>query len=437
MNTRTITSRFALAAVACLGLAGIANADGTLLSLSKSGNALHVYDAETFKELGTYPVGVGPHEVVTDASGRYAYCANYGNQQPENSVTVVDLQEGKVVTTIDLGELRRPHGLAEHEGKIYFTSEVAQAVGRIDVATNKVDWQAKTGQDGTHMLAVHPKTGEVWTANIGGGTVSVIDPADGEGAAAKQIDVPGRPEAIAISPNGADVVVGDNEGGTVTVIDAQAQEVTGTFKVGTMPIRLGFTPDGKRLLITDPPAGMLRIFDFESLEKVADVAVGRQPIGFVVHPKANTVLVSLAEDGEIAEVDLESLEVKRRVKTGPVPDGINLARGDVEPANKPAPSGQEAAPQQPVAPEGSRMRLGVQVQSAGIIGGLEVMEVFADSIAARAGIRRGDLITGVNGQAVDDPWAFVDVVFGAPAGQPLKMTIRREGEEREVEVKLS
>src|SRR5690606_28918109 len=110
---------------------------------------------------------------------------------------------------------------------------------------------------------IHPKTGAIWTANIGSGTVSVIDPAQGEEAEAKHVTVPGQPEAIAISPDGEHVVVGDNQGGTVTVIDAASQEVAGTFSVGTMPIRLGFTPDGSRLLVTDPPAGLLRVFDFE------------------------------------------------------------------------------------------------------------------------------------------------------------------------------
>jgi YVTN family beta-propeller protein len=438
MNRKALARRLALAgALLSFGLVGHAAADGTILSLSKQGNALYVYDATSFEEIAKYPVGNGPHEVVTDASGRFAYCANYGNQQPGNTVTVIDLRDAKVVTTIDLGELRRPHGLALHDGKLYFTSEVAQAVGRIDLATNKVDWQAKTNQAGTHMLVIQGETGHVWTANIGGGTVSVIDPSAGERAQAKQIEVPGRPEAIAISPDGEHVVVGDNDGGTVTVIDADSHEVIETFAVGTMPIRVGFTPDGKRLLVSDPPAGMLRVFDFEKREKLADVEVGRQPIGFVVNPESNAVLVSVSQDAEIAEVNLESMEVTRRIKTGPVPDGINLAAEDVKPAKQPQGAQEEGAPEQPAAPEGSRMRLGVQVQSAGVPGGLEVMEVFADLAAAKAGLRQGDIILKVNGEQVDDPEAFVDLVYAAPAGQPLKLTIRRNEEEREVEVRLS
>ena len=83
------------------------------------------------------------------------------------------------------------------------------------------------------------------------------------------------------------------------------------------------------------------------------------------------------------------------------------------------------------------MRLGLQVQSAGVVGGLEVMEVFADLAAAKAGLLQGDIILKVNGEQIDDPEALVDVVFATPADRPLNLTIRRGEEERVVEVRLS
>src|SRR5690606_97801 len=138
----------------------------------------------------------------------------------------------------------------------------------------------------------------------------------------------------------------------------------------------------------------------------------------------NTVFVSVAQDGEIAEVDLETLEVKRRVETGPVPDGINLAAGDIEPAAR----AQAPAQQQPAPAPGQRPRLGVAVQSAGFSGGVEVVEVMADSVAEKAGLKVGDVITKLNGKATDDPQGFVDAVFAAEAGKPVTLTVRREGE---------
>src|SRR5688500_5728949 len=199
-----------------------------------------------------------------------------------------------------------------------------------------------------------------------------------------------------------------------------------------MPIRVGSPTDGKRLRMTDPREGTLRAFDFAKREKVGEAQVGRQPIGFVVNPDTNTVLVSVAEDGEIVEVDLESFEVKRRLATGPVPDGIALSSGNARQVRQPAQPQDQAAP-----PAGQRQRLGVAVESAGIGGGLEILDVVAGSVAEKAGLERGDVIKKLNGQAMDDPEAFVDAIFGAEAGKPLRLTIERDGQEREVEVELS
>ena len=306
----------AILAAAVLGLSGPASADAVLLSLSKEGNKLHVIEPESGKALATYDVGVGPHEVVTDASGRFAYVSNYGNQQPGNSISVIDLQEGKAVTTIDLGDLRRPHGLWLHDGKIYFTSEVAQKVGRIDVATNKVDWTASTGRQGTHMLVVSPTTGEVISADIGGPTVTIIDPKAGEDAEPVHIEVPGQPEGIAISPDGSLIAVGDNQGGTITLIDARSKEIVGSMEGGGMPIRVGFTPDGKRILSTDPRGSKLNVFDVEKRQKVGEVAIDRAPIGFIIHPETSEVFISASATSQVAVVDLEKLEVVRTIDTG-------------------------------------------------------------------------------------------------------------------------
>lgn len=425
-----------LAAALSLSLVAAAAADGKLLSLSKAGNTLHIFDAGTYEELESFPVGTGPHEVVTDASGRFAYVSNYGNQQPGNTISVIDLEKSETVATIDLGELGRPHGLCEHDGKIYFTSEVAQSVGRIDVATNKLDWSARTGRGGTHMLVVSPKTGEIFTADIGGGTVTVIDPKVGGEAGVTHIAVPGKPEGIAISPDGKFIAVGDNDGGTITIIDAGSKEVTGAIEAGGMPIRVGFTPDGTKLIATDPPAGVLRVFDFAKRQKIGEVDVGKAPIGFVVNPANGAVLVSMSEAGEVAVVDLEKLAVIQRIETGPVPDGIALVfpkNGARAAADRPD---QPQEPEMPAVPAGQKPRLGVAVQSAGAGGGVEIIQVIEGSLAQKLGLRQGDVIMTIDGKASDDPQEFADAIYAAAPGKTLKLVIIRDDQEHEFDVKL-
>lgn len=68
--------------------------------------------------------------------------------------------------------------------------------------------------------------------------------------------------------------------------------------------------------------------------------------------------------------------------------------------------------------------------------GALVAEVGADSPAARGGLRPGDVVLAVGGQRVRDPRALARQVAEIPAGQEARLTVRRNGAEQEVTVRL-
>src|SRR5262249_45242070 len=109
-----------------------------LLILNKEDNALVLVNPSTLKVVGSVPVGNAPHEVAASDDGQLAVVANYGDQQAGNSLSVIDLKSQKELHRVDLGELRRPHGLQFYDGKFYFTAEVNKLIARYDPATNKV-----------------------------------------------------------------------------------------------------------------------------------------------------------------------------------------------------------------------------------------------------------------------------------------------------------
>ena len=67
--------------------------------------------------------------------------------------------------------------------------------------------------------------------------------------------------------------------------------------------------------------------------------------------------------------------------------------------------------------------------------GAVVVRVFADSPAARAGVRSGDVITAVAGRPVDSREAFSTATATLAPGQSLKLTINRDGADRPVDVR--
>lgn len=317
-----------------------------LLVLNKAEASVSIIDPSKMEVVGRVAVGDGPHEVVTSADGLTAYVSNYGGQTPGSSLSVIDLAARKETRRVDLGALRRPHGLFEREGKIYFTAEVNRAVARYDPATDKVDWVMGLGEKGTHMLVFHPTRKTIYTANIGSDSVSVIEldqPSQpGPPPRVTHVAVGKQPEAIDVSPDGKEVWVGQNGDGGVAVIDAETRKVKETIKVGGVPIRVKFTPDGKRVLVSSPPTGELTIIDAATRKELKRLKLstppseaaptGEVPIGVLIAPDGRRAFVALTAvadgkpaAGRVVQINLDTMETAGSVQTGQGPDGLGWA----------------------------------------------------------------------------------------------------------------
>src|SRR5947209_862304 len=116
-----------------------------LLVLSKGDHTLAIVDPMTLKAVARMPSGPDPHEVIASRDGKFAFISNYGGGA-YNTITPVDLSARQSLEAIDLGPLRGPHGLDFAGGKVWFTAEVAKAIGRYDPTAKRVDWILGTGQ---------------------------------------------------------------------------------------------------------------------------------------------------------------------------------------------------------------------------------------------------------------------------------------------------
>lgn len=124
-----------------------------LLVLDKEDSTLSVIDPATSKTVARIPTGEGPHEVTVSDDGKLAFVSNYGARTPGNTLSVMDLVAQKELRRVDLGALRRPHGISFALGKVWFTAEQNRLIARYEPASNQVDWLLGIGQNGTHMLA--------------------------------------------------------------------------------------------------------------------------------------------------------------------------------------------------------------------------------------------------------------------------------------------
>jgi len=308
-----------------------------LVVLNKSDHEAVMVDPSSYTSLGRVSTGQGPHEAATSPDGRYAYVANYGSyavfregerprMQPGNSITVVDLTERKVKAHYPLGQYTHPHGIwVSKDGKLlWVTTEGAQSVLELDAATGKIlrNWQ--TSQNVSHMVVPTPDEKKLYIANIGSGSVTVIERASGKvtsiltGAGAEGIDV---------APDGREVWISNRGAHNISILEVATDRIVATLPSGgQVPIRLKFTPDGKQVLVSNAQSNKVTIFDAAARKQVGEVAVGAVPVGILITPDGRRAFVANTNANQITVIDIASRKVLKTFTTGNEPDGMAWAK---------------------------------------------------------------------------------------------------------------
>ncbi|MGC2137373.1 MAG: YncE family protein [Candidatus Sulfotelmatobacter sp.] len=309
-----------------------------LLILAKQDGMLLIVDPASLQVIARVPVGKDPHEVIASSDGKTAYASNYGFGA-YNTLAVVDLVAQKALPPIDLGALRGPHGLTFVGGKAWFTAEGAKAIGSYDPATKSVDWILGTGQNRTHMIYVSPDLNTIITTNVSSGTVSLIEKvAGGPPGQGSALGAPGGDwnetvipvgkgcEGFDVSPDGKEIWVANAGDGTVSIIDVASKQVTQTLAADVVSAnRLKLTPDGKLALISTLRGSDVTVIDTAARKTVKRIAVGHGAAGIQMQPDGARAFVACSPDGYVAVIDLHSLEVAGRVEAGHDPDGLAWA----------------------------------------------------------------------------------------------------------------
>lgn len=296
-----------------------------LVVLNKAESTLVVVDPQNNTVKGRVAVGNQPHEVAVSADGRTAYVTNYGSgQEPGSTLSAVDLTT-MTERKINIGDLRRPHGIWVSNGKVYFTAEQNKMVGRFDPATNKIDLQQPTDQERTHMVVLNKAGNRMYTANMGSNSVGFFEQAANGTWRAQPVTVGPGPEAIDLSPNEREIWTAHSGDGGVSIVNTETKAVTTVPKLSGRPNRLKFTPDGKLVLISDITTGELVIVDAATRKITNKVKVGSIAEGIQVTPDSSRAYVAVERDNEVAIVDLAKATVTGRIKPGNGPDGLAWA----------------------------------------------------------------------------------------------------------------
>lgn len=148
-------------------------------------------------------------------------------------------------------------------------------------------------------LAVTPDGSEVYVANSGSNTVSVIS--SPSNSVVGTIAVGTTPAFVAITPNGSTAFVSNNGDDTVSEIAIATKTVVHTFAAGKSPLGLAVTPDGTQLWVCDD-AGAVSVIDIatRAIVKTIKIPVGQRPVQIVFSSTAHKSDAFVLNQGDLA-----------------------------------------------------------------------------------------------------------------------------------------
>src|SRR5580693_1380246 len=227
-----------------------------LLVANKAANTLGLIDPDSAKQIATVAEsGITAHEVVASPDGKFAFVPIYGDSgvgkpgTDGSAIDVVDLETRRTIQTIEFGRGVRPHCavIGPKDGMLYVTTELKQSITVIDPRTLKIVGEIPTGQPESHMLAISPDGARGYTANVGPGTVSVLDIANRK--TLNIIKVTGHVQRISVSVDGKWVFTSDTEKPRLAVISTASNNVERWIDLPDTGYGSAVTPNGALLII--------------------------------------------------------------------------------------------------------------------------------------------------------------------------------------------
>jgi DNA-binding beta-propeller fold protein YncE len=305
--------------------------NGYLLVCNKADHTLGIVDLKEDRQVAAIPDGgITGHEVAASPDGRFAYVPIYGNSgvgQPGSngrSISVIDLAKRERVATIDLGKPVRPHcAVMAPDGKLYVTAELAHAIDIIDPSTRKLVGSISTEQPESHMLVISHDGRRGYTANVGPGTVSVLDIKTRKPI--KVIKVSGQVQRISITPDDRYVFTADQTSPRVAVIDTHTDQIHSWITLPDVAFGTRVTLDGKWLLATLPSKDQIAVIDLKTMKVARTIPVPKAPQEILLRPDGEVAYVSCDTSHQVAVIDLQSWQVEKVIETGHDVDGMAWA----------------------------------------------------------------------------------------------------------------
>lgn len=318
------------------GRAEAASAKGPVLLVVNQGDkTLSVIDPTQKRQIAAISedqTTMHGHEAAASSDGRMAYVPIYGNVGVGKAglngheMLVIDIASRKIVHHVDFGHGVRPHCVVYDpaSGLLYVTTELDDAVTIVNPYTLKIVGKIPTGQKESHMLAISHDGRRGYTANVGAGTVSVLDM--GARKTVAVVPISADTQRISISRDDKMVFTSDQTKPRLAVIDTSTNKLKQWVSLPGTGYGTASTRDGRWLLVAVPHKNVVAVVDLGALKVVRTIAVPSAPQEVLVQPDGKFAYVSCNTSGKVAVIDLSNWQVAALIDAGAGADGLAWAK---------------------------------------------------------------------------------------------------------------
>ena len=305
-----------------LAAATLAAQTFTLAIVEKKAGAVGFYSPDGKREAGV-KIGTHPHEIVLAPDGRTAYISDNGilwmteAGAGGNTISIVDVRSRTKLGTIDLGNHRRPHGLAldAKRNRLLSTTENPDGLLLIDLNTRKVARKYDVQGEDPHMVMLSPDGETAFVSNTATSTIAAIHLATGK---TKLIPTDKRPQGGVLSKDGRLIYMTNSDGNSITILDVTKQENIGRIETGKGPNRIALTPDGKTLVYSMLADETLGFADIAARKQTLVLKLPGPPLSMTMSPDGAWAYVGVQDKDTVAIV---SIAERKIVKTFKTPEG--------------------------------------------------------------------------------------------------------------------
>lgn len=296
----------------------------TLILTAKSANKIQWFDAHTLAHLADLDMPASTHELIRSADGTKIYGSVYGggifgkNKDPDRRIAVIDLASRSLERTIDVGANIAPHSvMMDSSGALWSTAELGNAVLAIDSATNKIDRIDIGGSP--HWIAISHSAGKLFASFKTKEAVAVLDIASRK--VLGTVSIPHGAEGIAVTPDGATLLVCAHWKGIIHEVDAASHQYRRAIAIEGAPgevnqlRRVRVSPEGAYVCVSSHVDNFAAIYEADTLEQIAGFDTPKAPMGFGFAADGKHAFLCCHDAAVALEFELASGKITRQFPT--------------------------------------------------------------------------------------------------------------------------